>query len=149
MENMKLAICTWNELVAPVFDVSESVIMVNMSSGRAKTRKREDISGLDLLARIRRLSDLRVETLVCGAISRPWHDIITAWDIQVISYISGPVKQVLDVLLKDSMNLDKFMMPGCPESIHTHNLEVIARVAQTKQARPRCGKKILINYQNN
>lgn len=132
---MKLAICTWNELVAPVFDVSESVMIVNVSSGKVKTRKREDFSDLDHLAMIRRLSDLKIETLICGAISRPWHDIVTAWDIQIISYVSGPVKQVLDVLLSDSMNMQKFMMPGCPQSIHAHNLGVIARVARAKQKR--------------
>ncbi len=138
---MKLAICTWNELVAPVFDVSESVMIVNISSGKLKTRKREDISGLDHLARIRRLSDLGVKTLICGAISRPWHDIITAWDIQVISYVSGPVKQILSALLSDNMDLQKFRMPGCPHSIQTHNLEVIARVAQAKQEKSNSVKK--------
>lgn len=145
---MKLAICTWNELVAPVFDVSESVMMVKISSGRVKNQKREDISGLDLLARIRRLSDLKIETLVCGAISRPWHDIVTAWDIQIISYVSGPVKQVLDMLLKDGMNLHKFMMPGCPQSIHNHNLEVMAGIAQAKQIRLN-NKKGLSTHHNN
>lgn len=125
---MKLALSTWNDLVAPVFDVSGTVMIVKISSGRIKTRKSEDISGMDNLARINLLCNLNIEVLVCGAISKPWHDILTAWDIQVISYVSGKVDEVLRSLLKNNINPQKLYMPGCPKIIQDQNLETIVNI---------------------
>jgi predicted Fe-Mo cluster-binding NifX family protein len=130
---MKLALSTWNNLVAPVFDVSGTVMVVKISSGRIKTRKSEDISGMDNLARIRLLCNLKIEILVCGAISKPWHDILTAWDIQIISYVSGNVEEVLRSLLKNNFNPHKLYMPGCPKSIQDQNLEAIVNINKFNQ----------------
>jgi predicted Fe-Mo cluster-binding NifX family protein len=130
---MKLALSTWNDLVAPVFDVSGTVMVVKISSGRIKARKREDISGMDNLARINLLCSLKIEVLVCGAISKPWHDILTAWDIQVISYVSGKAEEVLRSLLKNNVNPHKLYMPGCPESIQDQNLEAIVNINKFNQ----------------
>lgn len=130
---MKLAMSTWNDLVAPVFDVSGTIMVVKISSGRIKTRKSEHISGMDNLARISLLCSLKIEVLVCGAISKSWHDILAAWDIQVISYVSGNVEEVLRSLLKRNVNPHKLYMPGCPKRIQDQNLEAIVNINKFNQ----------------
>ncbi len=127
---MKMAICTWNDLVAPVFDVSGKIMIVRVSSGKIETREHEDISGLDNPAKIRRLSALGIEVLVCGAISRLWHDFLLAWGIKVISYVSGHVEKVLRALITGRMDLQKFCMPGCPQNFQAHTYEAMAKVAR-------------------
>jgi len=126
---MKLAVSKWNNLVAPVFDVSGKILLVQLSPVRTIPLEYKEISGSDNLARIRRLSSLSIEVLICGAISRLWHDILTAWDIQVISYVTGPWDRVVQALAEGRLDSPEFCMPGCPGYMQTRNRESKTYVA--------------------
>jgi len=126
---MKLAVSTWDNLVAPVFDVSGKILLVQVFPERTIPLEHKEISGSDNLARIRRLSSLSIEVLICGAISRLWHDILTAWGIQVISYVTGPWDNVLQALAEGRLDSPEFCMPGCPGYIQTRNRESIKYVS--------------------
>ncbi len=126
---MKLAVSTWDNLVAPVFDVSGKILLVQVFPERTIPLEHKEISGSDNLARIRRLSSLSIEVLICGAISRLWHDILTAWGIQVISYVTGPWDSVLQALAEGRLDSPEFCMPGCPVYMQTRNRESIKYVS--------------------
>ncbi len=125
---MKLGICTWDNLVAPVFDVSGTILLVQISPGQQEIRKQEVISVCDDLERIRRLSCLGIEVLICGAISRLWYDILTSWAIQVICYVAGDVDQVLQALKEKKLESQEFCIPGCPGLMQARNRETIENV---------------------
>ena len=126
---MKLAVSIWNDLVAPVFDVSGRIMVVQAASGRIETREHHDLSGLDGLARIRRIAALDIEVLVCGAVSRLCHDLLLAWGIRVIACVSGRVDSILSALLSGQRDIQDFFMPGCPQSYLTHNTKFLAYLA--------------------
>ena len=130
---MMIGICTWNNLVAPVFDVSGTILLVQTSPGRKDILGQEDISVCDNPDKIRRLTSMNIELLVCGAVSRLWHDILTACGIQVISYIVGPWDRVLQALDEDRLESPEFRMPGCPPYMQTRNREAINKVAAGKK----------------
>jgi len=125
---MKLAVSTWNNLVAPVFDVSGRILLVQISANRLIPLEHKEISGNDNLAGIRRLSSLGMEALICGAISRLCHDILTTWGIQVISYITGPWDSVLQALVEGRLESPEFCMPGCPGYMQSHNRKAVKYV---------------------
>ncbi len=66
-----------------------------------------------LFQKIARLSELAVDTLVCGAISRPAHDMITAHDIRVIPFVAGTLDEIIQAFLLNQLQQDRFAMPGC------------------------------------
>ncbi len=63
--------------------------------------------------RLIRLAELDVGTLVCGAISRPLHEMVAAHGIEVIPFVAGDLSEVIQAWLGDKLEHDTFAMPGC------------------------------------
>ncbi len=110
---MKVAISTWNNLVAPVFDVSGKLLVLNIDSGIIQSRSLESLFGLDSSAKILRLFHLNIEVLICGAISRTLLDMIAAGNIKVLSFVSGNNEEIIKALLEARLENNRFFMPGC------------------------------------
>ena len=63
--------------------------------------------------RNQRLQALGVETLICGAISRPLEAMLAAGGIEVIPHVCGEAEKVLQAFLSAGLQDDQFAMPGC------------------------------------
>jgi predicted Fe-Mo cluster-binding NifX family protein len=105
---MKVALTVWNERIAPVWDTAGRVLIVD--------EKREDVislEGMDIIHRAQALADAGVETLVCGAISRPALHWVIATGIQVHPFTSGSVIEVLSAWREGRLDDPVHAMPGC------------------------------------
>lgn len=110
---MRLAIPQWQGRISPVFDVAGSLLLIDLDQG-GETNRREVPLGDDTPGgRLRRMADLNIDTLICGAISRPLEIVLLHSGIQVISQICGDVNQVLDAYTKGRIHRGTFVMPGC------------------------------------
>ncbi|MCK9484779.1 MAG: hypothetical protein M0R34_10495 [Candidatus Marinimicrobia bacterium] len=111
---MKVAFATWNNRIAPVFDVAGLLHIVEAESGEIILSD-EEFLPIDLLPvqKAERLSELGVKTLICGAISRPLYDTIVASGIEVIPFIAGELDEVVQVWLSGNPDWHLFAMPGC------------------------------------
>lgn len=69
--------------------------------------------GSGMISRIDTLIGLRIDVLVCGAISRPVHRLIAASGIRIHSFVSGEADKVLEALLSGKLEEKPFSMPGC------------------------------------
>lgn len=113
MANLKTAFSCWDERIAPVFDTTRQLHVVETAAGRVVGEKKEALA-LDLpLQKAMRLAELGVSTLVCGAISRPLQAMISSAGIQVIPFVSGDLREVIAAWLKGSLPDSTFAMPGC------------------------------------
>ncbi len=110
---MKAAFSTWDNRIAPVFDVARQIQLVEAESGRILTETLEYLPDDRLPQKALRLTEMGVKTLVCGAISRPLHEIVMAYDIQVIPFVAGDLRQVIQAWLDNRLDQDAFAMPGC------------------------------------
>ena len=110
---MKIAIPTWNDRVSPVFDTSSRLLVVEVDEEKECSRFETDISEHFLPSKIMRLTGLGIDTLICGAISRPLTYMITTAGIKLIPWISGQVEDVLQTFLKGNLFDPLFIMPGC------------------------------------
>ena len=72
----RVAIPDWNGQVSPVFDVAARVLVVDLEGGRELRRQITLLSGLTPAGRVLRFEALGVDTLVCGAISRPLEELV-------------------------------------------------------------------------
>jgi len=110
---MKAAFSVWENRIAPVFDVSRQILLVQTKSGRIVDESLETMADTMPSQKAVCLAELDVETLVCGAISRPLQDMIAAYGIRVIPFVAGDLREVIGAWLSGKGEIEFFSMPGC------------------------------------
>ena len=110
---MKIAISIWNDSLSNAFDFSTEVLIVEIQE--AKEKSRLDVNLGDCLAqqKAKKLNELNVDTLICGAISREVVFALDSLGIEVLAYVTGSVDEVIAAHLNNCLDAAKFVMPGC------------------------------------
>ncbi len=110
---MKTAFAYWGNHIAPVFDTARQVRIVE-ARGEQLVSETEGTLSEDLpFQRALELVSLGVGALVCGAISRPMHEMAVAYGIQVVPFVTGDLREVIQAWLKGDLANESFAMPGC------------------------------------
>jgi predicted Fe-Mo cluster-binding NifX family protein len=111
---VRAAFAIWDDHIAPVFDVSRQLKLVDADGGRITAEHLEQVDAdLPPLARAERLAALNVDVIVCGAVSRPLHARLAALGITVEPFVAGDVDPVVAAWLAGELPQDRFTMPGC------------------------------------
>lgn len=110
---MKVAIPDWEGRVSPVFDVARQVLLVDLDSEDNGSRRRESLGNSAPHDRARRLAELEVNVLVCGAISWPLETLLAASGIRVIPLVCGEVEDIVRAFRDGTLENERFAMPGC------------------------------------
>jgi predicted Fe-Mo cluster-binding NifX family protein len=110
---VKAAFAYWGRRIAPVFDVARQIHLVEMESGRIVGEAQENLPDGLPFQKALCLVEFSVNTLVCGAISNPMHQMIAASGIQVKPFVAGDLGQVIQAWLSGNLEQDAFAMPGC------------------------------------
>lgn len=110
---MKIALPLWQGRVSPVFDVARKVLVVVFNGDFEVARREVEIHEKLLPARVTKLTDLHIDTLLCGAISRPFAAMLSAAGIRVISFLAGDADKVLRSFLVGRLDDPGLHMPGC------------------------------------
>jgi predicted Fe-Mo cluster-binding NifX family protein len=106
---MRIVVPVWNGRVSPVCDVATHVIVVDVAGGEAAFEEEHVIRGAD---RVRALSELGVDVLICGAISIDLEERLLAAGIEVIAEMRGEVREVVRAYLEGKILQPGFSMPG-------------------------------------
>jgi predicted Fe-Mo cluster-binding NifX family protein len=113
-EMTKAAFATWNNRIAPVFDVTRSIQLVETEAGHIVNQTQARLTGEIPNLKASRLAELEVGTLVCGAISRPLEAMITAYGIQVIPFVTGNLQEIIQAWMCGKLaGSAVYGMPGC------------------------------------
>lgn len=99
--------------VSPVFDVAQSVLLVEFDAGKELRRRTFELQSQDLARRVAEVSGHGVKVLICGAISRPLEAMLVAAGIRVIPQTCGFVEEVVQAFIAGRLNDRAFLMPGC------------------------------------
>jgi predicted Fe-Mo cluster-binding NifX family protein len=110
---MKTAFAYWDNRIAPVFDIARQIHIVEAESGQIVTETEEVLADDLPVQKVIRLAELGIGTLVCGAISRPMHEMVAAYNIEVIPFVAGGLNEIIQAWLSDKLEHDTFAMPGC------------------------------------
>ena len=110
---MRVAIPTWQGSVSPVFDVAQSLLLVDVEAGAEQRRRLEPLTEADALARVERLKRMSVDVLICGAISWPLEQALLSAGIRVMPHLCGNVDEVVRAHLSGRLPDAAFLMPGC------------------------------------
>lgn len=111
---MRIALTVWNGRIAPVFDVAGTLRLIKCDGETITEDKIVTLPDENrVMRRVEKLSELQIDTLICGAISRPVHQIIAESGIKIHSFISGYADEVIEALLAGNLEEKPFNMPGC------------------------------------
>jgi predicted Fe-Mo cluster-binding NifX family protein len=110
---MRLGIPDWDGTVSPVFDVAGQLLVLDIHDGRETGRRLVSLGAGGAADRARRLSDLGVDTLVCGTISRSLEAMITHRGVRVMALVTGPVDQVARSVIGGERLPASCLLPGC------------------------------------
>jgi predicted Fe-Mo cluster-binding NifX family protein len=110
---MKVGIPTWDGRVSPVLDVARRLLLVEIAGGAEVARREVDLEEVPLASRVKRIRELGVGVLICGAVSWPLEAMLTSAGMRVIPHTCGPVENVLRAFLAGQLASEAFLMPGC------------------------------------
>jgi predicted Fe-Mo cluster-binding NifX family protein len=110
---MKAAFSSWEDRIAPVFDTATWLRIVEVESGKIVRETKESLPDGGWIQTALCLAELRVDVLVCGAISGPLHALIEAYGIEVIPFVAGDLQKVIQAWIASDLDRSLFAMPGC------------------------------------
>ena len=73
-----IAVSHWQSRVSPVFDVAEQLFVIELKNGCQCVRRLETLDENQLSLRADHLVALKIDVLICGAISSPLNDLLLA-----------------------------------------------------------------------
>lgn len=109
---MRIAVPVWQGRVSPLLDVAERLLVVDADAGREVSRSVEQLGPGLLPQRVRRLSDLGVEVVICGTVSRQMAIMLSGLGITVFPCMRGEVDNVLRSVVRTGAPDPRFFMPG-------------------------------------
>lgn len=110
---MRIAIPIRDGWVSPAFDFARRLLLVDFGDGREAARSESALSPEANVRRAARLIELQVELLICGAISRDLARSVAGAGIEMLSYVSGPIDEVLKAFVAGRLAEPRFALPGC------------------------------------
>jgi predicted Fe-Mo cluster-binding NifX family protein len=110
---MKVAVPVWQGRVSPVFDVAGQLLLVELVEGVVVGRREYPLPDAEPERRAAQLSELQVETLICGAISQALEALLTENGIRVHGRVCGSVDDVLKAFVAGTLGDAQYAMPGC------------------------------------
>ncbi len=109
---MRVGLAVWGERISPVLDSARRLLLVDLDQGEEVGRQEVSLAEAGPGPRARRLADLGVHALVCGAVSRPLACILAASGIEVIPFVAGDVEEVLSAYRAGRLPGPGFSLPG-------------------------------------
>ncbi|HOC26279.1 MAG TPA: NifB/NifX family molybdenum-iron cluster-binding protein, partial [bacterium] len=121
---MIAAFATWNSRIAPVFDVTRKLHLVDREGVQISKESEVQLHAESPAQIALTLAELQVDVLVCGAISQPLRAMVMAYGIEVIPFVAGELDRVIDAWLQGRLlRSSGFAMPGCGRGYGRHGLE--------------------------
>jgi predicted Fe-Mo cluster-binding NifX family protein len=109
----RIAIPIRDDCVSPVFDFARRLLLVEFENDLEVGRSETVIFPEPDFQRAARLSELQVQLLICGAISQDLTRWVLGAGIEILSYVSGPIDEVVKAYAAGQLAEPRFVLPGC------------------------------------
>jgi hypothetical protein len=109
---MAALVTIWNNRISPVFDVASQGLILNKSNDSVETQfiKLPEIHPIEKLVFIKSLD---IQDLICGAINFQAEKFALSRGLNIFSFKSGEIEQIIIAWLKNDLNNPLYSMPGC------------------------------------
>jgi predicted Fe-Mo cluster-binding NifX family protein len=96
-----------------------------VEDGRITTQLDVPLQSREPFDRVRLMKEKQVDMVICGGMQALYEDLLTASDIQVVSWVSGKVEDILRLYLEGNLTTGKARLGDTPsaddESAGTYN----------------------------
>jgi predicted Fe-Mo cluster-binding NifX family protein len=99
----KVAIPRLGESLAPCFEYSASFVIFTVKEGHVVDQIDFPLCSKDPFDRVRLLRAQQVDTIICGGVMERYEDLLKASGIEVISWVSGSVEDLLNLFLRGQL----------------------------------------------
>ena len=99
--------------ISPLLDTAARLLLVTWQRGKEVARKEFFLSPLSPEDLARSVAELRVDVLLCAALSEPLRRALERRGVQVQPHLCGEVESVLRAFDCGQLQRDEFRMPGC------------------------------------
>lgn len=113
---MRVAIPRFGESVAPCFEYSATMAIFTIEDGRIAGQIDVAIESRVAYDRVRLMKAKRVDTVICGGVQAFYEDLLKADDIQVISWVSGKVDDLLNLFIEGRLTAGEARLGGHEEA---------------------------------
>jgi predicted Fe-Mo cluster-binding NifX family protein len=110
---MKIAMPVWNGRVSPVMDTATSLFITAREAGKEDLNYTMPLPHSGIYHRAMFMAGLKIDTLICGAISRPFEELLTRNGIRIYPWVSGEINEVLAAFWNGNLANREFRLPGC------------------------------------
>jgi predicted Fe-Mo cluster-binding NifX family protein len=100
---VRVAIARAGETVAPCLEYSATMAIFTIEEGAITDQLDFPLRSRDPFDRVRLLRDQEVDTVICGGVMEKYEDLLKASRIQVISWVSGPIEDLLNLFLRGQL----------------------------------------------
>jgi predicted Fe-Mo cluster-binding NifX family protein len=113
----RIAVTVWEHRISPVFDSARTLLIAEIKDKRLVSSSYLAFDFDRPLDLVRMLRAEKVRVIICGAIAEGPANMLLAAGFELISFIAGDVRRVLETfVMGDSLGED-FKMPGCGKNI--------------------------------
>lgn len=100
---VKIAIPLFERRVSPRFDWAQDFLLASVENGDIVKRQDLSASGWSRQERVKRLSELGVDTLICGGIDRFSARMLSFYRVRIYSWVTGMAEDALGSFLKGEL----------------------------------------------
>ncbi len=115
---MRIAVPVWGDKISPVLDTASRLQVFELVENTWLTEFETFLKEKEISKRCSRILKLKVDAIICGAVSRYMSDILAAAGIKIIAGIAGCYTEVLEAYQEGRLFCDRFLMPG-----YSHDME--------------------------
>jgi len=110
---MRVAFSMLNGRIAPVFDSSRCLLILDIESGNTIEKIEHQFLNDNPYHKVRMIMIYEINIIVCGAISQWMNTMLQSVGIQTIAFVSGEEQAIIKAFLKNKLNHPDYLMPGC------------------------------------
>ena len=100
---MRVAIPRMGEAVAPCFEYCATMAIFTISDRAVSDQIDFPLRSREPFDRVRLLRDQDVDTIICGGVQDHYEDALRASGIEVISWVSGSVDDLLQLFVRGQL----------------------------------------------
>ena len=109
---MRIAVPIWQDKVSPLLDAASRLLIVETEDKRESSRFETVFDEVSISRRCQRIQGLKVDVLICGALSRSFSMMLKGAGIHIISGIFGPLEEILQAFFQKTLSCSSYLMPG-------------------------------------
>jgi predicted Fe-Mo cluster-binding NifX family protein len=114
---IKIAVTVWGHRVSPVFDSARTLLIAEIEGTTLVATSHLTFDPERPLELLQMLRTQQVALIICGAVSEGPAAMIEAAGVELIPFIAGDARVVLDHYLRGRPFGAEFRMPGCGRNI--------------------------------